>query len=55
MARGFLPQKTWSAHWLKHPAFSDAVQRFLERESDGIEGYIDELNERSPFRSYEQE
>jgi predicted N-acyltransferase len=50
MARGFLPQKTWSAHWLKHPAFADAVQRFLERESDGIEGYIDELNERSPFR-----
>jgi predicted N-acyltransferase len=50
MARGFLPQKTWSAHWLKHPAFSDAVQRFLERESDGIEGYIDELNERNPFR-----
>jgi predicted N-acyltransferase len=51
MARGFLPQKTWSAHWLKHPGFADAVQRFLEQESDGIEGYIDELNERSPFRS----
>jgi predicted N-acyltransferase len=51
MARGFLPQKTWSAHWLKHPGFADAVQRFLEQENDGIEGYIDELNERSPFRS----
>jgi predicted N-acyltransferase len=51
MARGFLPQKTWSAHWLKHPAFSDAIQRFLERENDGIEGYIDDLNEHSPFRS----
>ena len=51
MARGFLPQKTWSAHWLAHPAFADAVERFLERESDGIETYIDELNERNPFRS----
>jgi len=50
MARGFLPQKTWSAHWLAHPAFADAVQRFLEREEDGIDGYIDELNERNPFR-----
>ena len=51
MARGFLPQKTWSAHWLAHPAFADAIERFLERESGGIEAYIDELNERNPFRS----
>ena len=50
MARGFLPQKTWSAHWLAHPAFADAIERFLERESGGIEAYIDELNDRNPFR-----
>jgi hypothetical protein len=52
MARGFLPTRTWSAHWLAHPAFADAIERFLERESGGIDDYIDELNERSPFRSY---
>jgi uncharacterized protein len=51
MARGFLPQKTWSAHWLAHPGFADAIERFLERESGGIETYIDELNERNPFRA----
>ena len=50
MARGFLPQKTWSAHWLAHPDFADAIERFLERESGGIEAYIDELNDRNPFR-----
>ena len=50
MARGFLPQKTWSAHWLAHPAFSDAVERFLEQESGGIAAYMDELDERNPFR-----
>ncbi|MGB7481007.1 MAG: GNAT family N-acetyltransferase [Burkholderiaceae bacterium] len=50
MARGFLPQKTWSAHWLAHPAFADAVERFLHEESGGIAAYIDELNERNPFR-----
>jgi predicted N-acyltransferase len=50
MARGFLPQKTWSAHWLAHPGFADAIERFLEREKGGIDSYIDELNERSPFR-----
>jgi predicted N-acyltransferase len=50
MARGFLPTRTWSAHWLAHPSFADAVQRFLERESGGIDDYIDELNDRSPFK-----
>ncbi|MDY7579463.1 GNAT family N-acetyltransferase [Herbaspirillum sp. RTI4] len=51
MARGFLPQKTWSAHWLAQPSFANAVQDFLEREAGGIEHYIDELNERTPFRA----
>jgi predicted N-acyltransferase len=51
MARGFLPQKTWSAHWLAHAAFADAIERFLERESGGIESYIDELNEHNPFKT----
>jgi predicted N-acyltransferase len=51
MARGFLPTRTWSAHWLAHPSFADAIERFLERESGGIDEYIDELNERNPFRT----
>lgn len=50
LARGFMPVQTWSAHWLQHPEFSDAVENFLTRESAGIERYADELNERSPFR-----
>ncbi len=50
MARGFMPTKTWSAHWLAHPDFADAVERFLERESGGIDHYISELNDRSPFK-----
>lgn len=51
MARGFLPQQTWSAHWLAHPAFSDAVERFLAQEGKGILSYMDELNERNPFKT----
>ena len=51
MARGFLPHKTHSAHFLNEPAFADAIARFLEREHGGVEMYIDELNERTPFRS----
>ena len=51
MARGFLPQRTHSAHWLAHPAFADAIERFLSREGAGIDSYMDELNERNPFKT----
>jgi len=50
LARGFLPVTTSSAHWLAHPEFSHAVEEYLQRETDAISGYVDELNERSPFK-----
>ncbi|WP_293776503.1 GNAT family N-acetyltransferase [uncultured Oxalicibacterium sp.] len=50
MARGFLPQQTWSAHWLAHPGFAHAIEDFLTRETGGILAYIDELNEHNPFK-----
>ncbi len=51
MARALMPVKTTSAHWLAHPSFADAVERFLEREGAGIENYMDHLGERSPFKA----
>ncbi len=50
MARALLPVKTSSAHWLAHPAFADAVERFLEREGQGIGEYLEHLEARSPLR-----
>jgi predicted N-acyltransferase len=50
MARALLPVSTTSAHWLAHPSFSDAVERFLEREGEGIEQYMKHLEQRSPLR-----
>ena len=50
MARALLPVQARSAHWLAHPAFAEAVERFLAREGSGIRGYLDELNARNPFR-----
>jgi predicted N-acyltransferase len=50
MARALLPVKTTSAHWLAHPAFAEAVERYLERESQGIGEYLDDLGQRSPFK-----
>jgi hypothetical protein len=49
-SRGFVPVPTYSAHWLKHPQFARAVADFLARERNGIELYLDELNEHTPFR-----
>jgi predicted N-acyltransferase len=50
MARGFMPTVTHSAHWLAHPAFSDAVARFLDNETNLIHAHVDELREHDPFR-----
>ena len=50
MARALLPVKTTSAHWLAHPSFADAIERFLEREGSGISNYMQELEQRSPFK-----
>jgi hypothetical protein len=50
MARGLMPVRTWSTHWLADARFASAVEDFLAREGAGVEHYIDELNERSPFK-----
>jgi uncharacterized protein len=51
MARGLLPAATSSVHWLRDPRFAEAVAEFLASEGQGIEGYVDELRERNPFKS----
>jgi predicted N-acyltransferase len=50
IARGLLPVETQSAHWLAHPQFAAAIEEFLQRETRGIAIYLDELNERTPFK-----
>jgi uncharacterized protein len=49
MARGLLPVQTTSAHWLRDARFAAAVQDFLAAERAGIDEYVDELREHSPF------
>lgn len=55
IARGFLPETTWSAHWLAHPEFSRAVEDFLQREAKGMSQYVDELNDSNPFKQKSSE
>ncbi len=50
MARGLLPVRTQSAHWLADARFADAVADFLAREGAGMQHYTDELRERNPFK-----
>ncbi len=50
LARGLLPVRTLSAHWLAHPQFAQAIDHFLQRETHGIGAYLDELGEHSPFK-----
>ena len=51
MARGLLPVATHSAHWLRDERFANAVAEFLGREGEGVSAYVDELRERSPFKT----
>jgi len=50
MARALMPTPTHSAHWLAHPTFADAVERFLEREGQGVQSYLENLQARTPFK-----
>ncbi len=51
--RGYLPQKTFSAHWIRDQNFADAVSHFLDRERAGMEREIVSLAEFSPFKQEE--
>jgi predicted N-acyltransferase len=51
LSRGFLPQLTWSAHWIADDAFTLLVQRFLQQETPVIQEQVAELNTHSPFKN----
>ena len=51
LARGLEPVETRSTHWLAHPEFSAAIEQFLAKESRGVANYVDELEQRSPFKA----
>ena len=50
LARGYLPQKTCSLHYLVHPGLSRAVADYLEAERQGVETDRAALARHSPFR-----
>jgi len=50
IARGFVPTRTRSLHWIAHPAFRAAIAEHLERERVLVEQQFNLLSRESPFR-----
>ena len=51
VSRGFSPVTTHSAHWLAHPQFASAIERYLDEEGKHVERYIDEVDSHTPYKS----
>ena len=49
--RGFLPELTYSAHWLEHPGFRNSIAKFLEEEKHAISQGIEDFRPHSPYRA----
>ncbi|MBG56316.1 MAG: GNAT family N-acetyltransferase [Deltaproteobacteria bacterium] len=48
--RGFLPELTYSAHWLEHKGFRSSISNFLEEEKESIRQGLKEFSPHSPYR-----
>jgi predicted N-acyltransferase len=53
ISRGFSPVTTWSAHWLAHPEFANAISRYLDEEGRHVERYIDAVDQHTPYKDEE--
>jgi len=52
--RGFEPIRTLSNHWIRHPAFAEAVDDFLQREKAYVTRYRQEAGKLLPFKKTDQ-
>jgi uncharacterized protein len=48
--RGFIPQRSWSAHYIADARFRDAIAAFLAREALAVDAYSDEIGAHTPYR-----
>ena len=51
LSRGYLPQKTWSAHWIKEKDFSTAINKFLNEEAKMISSHKQDLESSGPYKN----
>lgn len=50
LARGYVPVRTYSAHWIADPGFRRAVADYLEHEHDQVDREIEILGRYTPFK-----
>ncbi len=50
VARGYLPQATYSAHWISDPGLRRAVDQFLNEERRYVQQDIDYVEQNTPFK-----
>lgn len=50
LLRGFLPERTYSNHWMRHPGLREGVERFLRSEARELQPYMAQLARFSPYR-----
>ena len=50
ITRGFLPTKTWSAHWISNERFQPVLHSFCQREQQAMLKQCEELCSLSPYR-----
>ncbi len=51
LQRGYVPTKTWSAHWIKDKEFGSAIENFLNKESQLIDSEKNKLDILSPYKN----
>jgi predicted N-acyltransferase len=51
IARGYVPQPTYSAHQILHPGLREAIKTYLESERQYVENDIEILNNMTPFKN----
>ncbi len=53
LLRGYMPEETYSAHYIAHKGLRRAVEQFLAAERPTVSDHIDELAQHGPFRRKE--
>ncbi len=49
--RGYVPEKTWSIHWIKNKQFSEAIEKFLDQEAKQLNIHKENLEQFIPYKS----
>ena len=50
MARGLMPVRTASAHWIREPRLRAAIEQAVQREAQQVDTFVDDLKDRSPYK-----